>query len=68
MENRVIEPAVDNVSRLPNTTDLAAQAKAGTTRTGTGEERMGLNTRDTDTANVPDTVAVKAPTNLPAFK
>ena len=68
MENRVIEPAVDNVSMLPNTTDFVAHAKAVTTRVGMGEERMGLNMRETDTAKVPDTVAVKALANLPSFK
>ena len=38
IENRVTEPAVDNESMLPNTTDFAAHAKAVTTRVAMGED------------------------------
>jgi hypothetical protein len=68
MENRVTEPAVDKVSMLPNTPDFAAHAKAVTTRRGMGEERVGLNIRETETEKAPETVAVKVLINLPAFK
>jgi len=68
MENRVVDPAVDNVSALPKTTDLPAHANAGTIRTGIGDKRMGLKTREMAIEKVPDLVAVNELKNFPALK